>query len=88
MSPGRPALPPDMDLLRFIMRFIVRKGYAPTLRDLCAHLGIASLRGAELRIAKLEDFGYVKCIHGKKVGFIVLRDTSGSKVKLEYKVEA
>lgn len=83
MSPGRPPDPPDLKLLRWVMRFTLKHGHSPTLRDVSKKFEL-SLRGATLRLEKLEDFGFIERKKDEYHGIKVRMDALGTPVRLEY----
>ncbi len=58
----------EREVLEFIVQFIQRFGYAPTLREVCKGVGVTSPATVCEHIYKLEDKGFLKRIPGKRRG--------------------
>ena len=50
----------EQDILNFMKKEIVKKGYPPTVREVCSALGIKSTSTVHKDIARLEEKGYIK----------------------------
>lgn len=59
------------EALEFIARMVDERGYPPSVRELCEHMGISSTRGALRHLEALEKKGYIS------------RDTGARSVRLE-----
>ena len=52
-------------LLDKIKHFIVKKGYAPTVRELCAEMGLSSTATVQVHLNNLAKKGYIRKDDGK-----------------------
>jgi repressor LexA len=52
--------PKQRELLDFIETYIAEHRYAPTYRDMQAHLGLGSTSGVERLLSSLEEQGKIK----------------------------
>lgn len=59
MSP-RPLTRRQAELLAFVRQYTAHHSFAPTLREIAAHMGICSTNGIDAHIRALEWKGYVK----------------------------
>jgi hypothetical protein len=79
--------PEDKDLFDYIVSH-KRKydGLAPTMRDICANVGISSTSQAKTMLKRLVDVGKIKLIPGKACGITVVggRWSMGSEERPEY----
>jgi repressor LexA len=75
------------EVLRFIMRRIEADGYPPSMRDICAGMGIAGPSGVAPTLERLAAKGYVELGPYSARGVRVLRDETGRRVRLAH-VEA
>lgn len=75
--------PPDMELLDFLMTYIEEFGRPPVLRIIASRFGL-SLRGATMRLARLQDAGYIERQPNDNGAIAILRDRLGTPVKLEF----
>lgn len=57
--------PKERAVYEFVESTIANKGYAPTVRDICAALGIKSTSTAHLYLSKLDEKGYIHKNVGK-----------------------
>lgn len=48
------------DILEEIKKFIAKKGYAPTVRELCVKANLSSTATVQMHLAKLQEKGYIK----------------------------
>ena len=46
--------------LEFLRKFIADKGFAPTLKDIAAHIGVKSASTAHFHLERLESKGFIK----------------------------
>ncbi len=53
------------DVLNFIKKYIVENGFPPSIRDICAGLGLNSPATAFSHVKKLESNGYIKSSNNK-----------------------
>lgn len=67
-------------LFDFIKSFIDKKGYAPSLREICAEFNYKSTSTASNRLKELEDLGKI-CITSNKSRAIVITDYENNKFK-------
>lgn len=74
---------PDLNLLRWVMDYIEANCSAPTLRDIGDEFGL-SLRGAELRLMRLQDEGYIELDRRRNRGIVVTHNDRRSPVRLEF----
>lgn len=70
------------EILRYLCRFFTEKHRAPTLRELMAHVGLASTNSANDHIRALEKKGFVMRDGSKHHGLRVLRDPDGRRPRL------
>lgn len=66
----------EKEILEFLVQFIQRYGYAPTLQEICDAVGLASPATVHEHIYKLEDKGFLKRIPGKARGIELLPPAS------------
>lgn len=66
--------PRERQILEFVAQFIQRHGYAPTLREIGAGVGLSSVATVHEHLVKLEAKGYIRKIIGSKRGIEVLKD--------------
>lgn len=52
--------PVQRQTLEFLRNFIADKGYAPTLKDIAAHIGVKSLSTAHFHLERLVDKGFIR----------------------------
>jgi repressor LexA len=52
--------PVQRQTLEFLRNFIAERGYAPTLKDIAAHIGVKSLSTAHFHMEKLVSKGFIK----------------------------
>lgn len=52
--------PVQRETLEFLRSFISERGYAPTLKDIAAHIGVKSLSTAHFHLERLEQKGFIK----------------------------
>ena len=64
----------EKNVLEFIKQQIRQNGYPPTVRDICAALGIRSTSTAQKSMIILEKEGYIRKQAGKKRAFEVVAD--------------
>jgi repressor LexA len=57
--------PKEKRIYEYIESTIENEGYAPTVRDICAALGIKSTSTAHLYLRRLDEKGYIKKFDGK-----------------------
>ena len=48
------------EMLRYVQEYSSQNGFAPSIRDICAHFKIASTRGVHRHLETLEKKGYLK----------------------------
>ncbi len=63
----------QFDILGFIQKALLQKGYPPTLREIAAHFKIKSVRTAFDHVAALEKKGYVRRDKGTRRGLSILK---------------
>ena len=61
-------------VLRFIVAFLMRNAFPPTLREIGRHMGIESTNGVVDQLRALERKGYIERVTGVARGIRVLRD--------------
>lgn len=66
--------PVQRQTLEFVRNFIADKGYAPTLKDIAAHIGVKSVSTAHFHLERLESKGFLR--RGNE-GFIELIEREG-----------
>lgn len=66
--------PRERQILEFVAQFIQRHGYAPTLKEIGAGVGLSSVATVHEHLAKLENKGYIRKIIGSKRGIEVIKD--------------
>jgi repressor LexA len=47
-------------ILKYIVRYQSRKGYSPSIRDICKGVGLSSSSSVHLHLKTLEDKGYIR----------------------------
>lgn len=52
--------PVQRQTLEFLVSFISDKGYAPTLKDIAAYIGVKSPSTAHFHLSRLEDKGFIR----------------------------
>lgn len=52
--------PVQRQTLEFLRNFIAEHGYAPTLKDIAAHIGVKSVSTAHFHMERLEQKGFIK----------------------------
>jgi len=52
--------PRQLQVLRLIDNSIARRGYAPTLRELAAQLGVTSIASVHAKLVELEAQGFIR----------------------------
>lgn len=60
-------------VLEYIIQYIQRYGYGPTLREICDGLGLSSPATACEHIYKLEDKGFLRRLPGKRRGIEIIK---------------
>ncbi len=65
--------PKERQLLEFITQFIQRYGYAPTLKEMGAAVGIGSVATVHEHISRLRDKGFVKKLDGTARGLEIIK---------------
>ena len=68
-------------IYEYIESTIENEGYAPTVRDICAALGIKSTSTAHLYLRRLDEKGYIKKYDGKSRAVSLERSKFGDKEK-------
>lgn len=71
----------EQDILEFITEEIQKNGYPPTVRDICASLGIKSTSTVQKSMEILEEEGYIRKLAGKRRAFEVVK--GGKTVRKE-----
>jgi repressor LexA len=66
--------------LEFIARLVEERGYPPSVRELCEHMGIASTRGALRHLEALEKKGFIS----RGTGARSVRLSEGSRYRRAY----
>ncbi|MCL5018873.1 MAG: transcriptional repressor LexA [Patescibacteria group bacterium] len=66
--------PRERQILEFVAQFIQRNGYAPTLKEIGAGVGLSSVATVHEHLVKLESKGYIRKIIGSKRGIEVIKD--------------
>jgi len=66
--------PRERQILEFVAQFIQRHGYAPTLKEIGAGVGLRSVATVHEHLVKLENKGYIRKIIGSKRGIEVIKD--------------
>lgn len=77
-------------VLDFITAYCDEHGYPPTVRELCAHLGLKSPNTAHFHLKTLKDKAYIRIAPGKNRGITVLKTPpdTGSRIPLLGKIAA
>jgi len=65
--------PRQEEVLDLVLEALERKGYPPSVREICDALGISSTRGALRHLEALEKKGFISRAHGARA--IQVRDT-------------
>ncbi|MFZ2025029.1 MAG: transcriptional repressor LexA [Microgenomates group bacterium] len=65
--------PKERQLLEFITQFMQRYGYAPTLKEMGAAVGIGSVATVHEHISRLRDKGFVKKLDGTARGLEIIK---------------
>lgn len=76
--------PKEQRVLDFINETIETQGYAPSVREVCAALGIKSTSTAHMYVERLASKGYIKKIAGKSR--TILKSDEGEGSAKKYKV--
>ncbi len=63
--------------LDFIKKYIKERGYPPSLRDICAHLGISAPKNAAKHLDALERKGFIRRVHGRSRAIEVIEESEG-----------
>ncbi len=53
------------DVLDFVKKFIADHGFPPSIREICAGIGLSSPATAFVHLKKLENLGYIKTTNNK-----------------------
>jgi repressor LexA len=53
------------EVLSFLIRFLKRRGYPPTVREIARHLGLKGPKSPKKRLDALEEKGYIRRRRGK-----------------------
>ena len=53
------------EILAYIMDFTVKEGYAPSVREICSHVGLRSPSSVQSHLEKLRAMGYLQKVDGK-----------------------
>ena len=69
----------ERSVYEYISDCIDKNGYAPSVRDICAALGIKSTSSVHVYLRKLDEKGYIKKSSGKSRALIV--ENSGNEDK-------
>lgn len=80
---SRTANPTDMNLLRWIMRFIEHNGFPPSVNEIAGYLNSALLT-AQRELAKLQRDEYIDWTPGKNRTIRIKKDALGTPVKIEF----
>ncbi|GAB1476942.1 transcriptional repressor LexA [Bacillota bacterium] len=67
----------EQKILEYMLNEIKRKGYPPTVREMCSSLGIKSTSTAHKDIANLEEKGYIRKDPAKPRAIEILDPASG-----------
>jgi len=79
--------PKERQMLDYIMQFIQRFGYAPTLKEICEGVGIGSVATVHEHIERLVEKGYIKKSEGTVRGLEVVRTNYKADADMESAVE-
>lgn len=66
------------ETLEFLERFIAANGYPPTVRQICAELGLSSTQTAFAHLARLEQKGFVRLSHAHRAIQLLAGSDRGS----------
>lgn len=84
MTPTRqPLSPKQTECLKVVTDHIDREGYPPSLREICAAMGIRSTNGAAEHLAALERKGWIERVGGKSRGVRVISRGDAVATQLE-----
>lgn len=67
----------DFEILKFIKIQTEVNGYPPTVREICASVGLSSPATVHARLGKLEDAGFIERSSSKNRSMKILRDPPG-----------
>jgi len=56
----QPLTPKQQETYSFIRAFIIKHGYSPSLKEVCAGVDVSSIASAFQRVQRLADKGWVK----------------------------
>lgn len=56
----KPLTERQQEILSYVQDYSAKRGYAPSIRDICGHFGISSTRGVHRHLETLEEKGYMK----------------------------
>ncbi|MCW8859665.1 MAG: transcriptional repressor LexA [Deltaproteobacteria bacterium] len=71
--------PRQKQTYEFILQYLERQGFAPTLQEIAIHLGVRGNLGVLRHLAALEKKGYLRRTTGQSRGIVLLR-TPASKL--------
>ena len=64
-------------ILRFLQEVMAERGYPPTMREICAHVGLSSTSSVSHQLQQLARLGYIDRLEGGARG-ITLKDAPGA----------
>lgn len=73
--------PKEKRIYEYVETTIENEGYAPSVRDICAALGIKSTSTAHLYLRKLDEKGYIKKYDGKSRAVSLEKSRYGEREK-------
>lgn len=73
----------EQRILDFMKQEIVRRGYPPTVREICAALGIKSTSTVHKDIASLEKQGYIRKDPAKPRALLIVDPKTGERIGLQ-----
>ena len=70
-------------VLAYLIREIAERGYAPSVRDICAALGYASTSTVQAYLERLEQYGYIRREDGKSRSIVLCESLLPQRIILE-----
>ena len=69
-------------VLEYLSRELGTRGYAPSVRDVCAALGYASTSTAQAYLDRLEQYGYIRREGGKSRSIVLCKTYTPQRIAL------
>lgn len=73
----------EKDIFNYISECVEKNGYAPSVRDICAAVGIKSTSSVHGYLHRLENKGYIKKSSGKSRALSIESTTGGDNGKMK-----